>query len=670
MGKNISDTEISLKLQDTLKKFPESEKAGKSVEMDRFKLILSEIHEGMILSDTKDRIEWINRKACQILGVNWDQVIGKSIKAFHSDTHISSAKKFFDTMSTDKLEFIEFEAELNGRFINFRVSPLHARDRFLGILRVLRDVTDNRRAQEAVKLLAQAVNAAAEAIYIIDINKKIQYINPAFTIITGYSIKDCLGKPVSILRSDRHDEAFYQEIWNTLEKRKSWAGRISNRKKDGVVYTVYCTMSPVFGEDGEITHYVTVEKDITHELEIETQLLQNQKMEFVGRLAGGISHDFNNMLTTIMGNAQLLLEEVEENDPIRPSLNQIMKASLSATAFVRQLLAFSRRQRGETEIININSVISEMEPLLKKLAGDNIRVIINKGPGIKNLSADQGQIEQIISNLTVNARDAMPKGGKLIIKTSTFLITSETAKYFPDVSPGEYIQIVIADTGVGMDGKTVSQIFEPFYTTKEKGQGTGLGLSIVYGIIKQYGGGIKVQSQPGMGTTFSILLPVAKTEEDEKLGEESAPGMDSLKTPGGNETILVVEDDQGVRELSTRSLKKLGYRVLVAAGSDEGRQIFNAHHNEIDLIIASVVMPGSSGLKLIEDIVKDIPPENSEKAKVLYLSGYPEHLHFSGKLSRPGISFLGKPFTPEKLARKTREALDWKMPGDQRKMKI
>ncbi len=618
--------------------------------IDRLRLVLSEMHEGIIITDTKNTVEWINRKACQFLEVEYENAIGKPIKAFHKDRFVKDTKKFFDTFGSSELEFLEFEVEIHNRIINFRISPLHSKGQYYGIVRVLRDITQNRRAQEQVRLLAQAVNAAAEAIYIIDPSKSIHYVNPAFSRITGYDRSESIGKGLSLLRSDQHDESFYRNLWDTLRGGEPWSGRIVNRKKDGSLYTSDCTISPVLDEGGDIRYFVAVEKDITRELEIETQLLHSQKMEFVGRLTGGIAHDFNNMLTAIIGNSHLLLEEMDDEDPLRPEASAILKASLSAAGFIRQLLTFSRRQRGEVRKINLNYVLGEMEPLLKRLASENTRFEFRLGEKLDSTLADQGQIEQIIANLTVNARDAMSSGGSITFETSNLMVREQETGVFSNVKPGKYVQLICTDQGVGISNAYLDKIFEPFFTTKERGKGTGLGLSIVYGIVQKYGGAIRVFSRPGKGTTFRIIFPSVAT------GEELKPESRNRRARGGAETILLVEDEEVVRNFAVRVLKRLGYRVFDCETCDEALEVYRREGTEIDLIITDYVLADQSGAGLVDEIARIT--KKDRRPGIIFISGYPDFQAMSVPPGDSNAVFLEKPFTPDDLAHKIRDVLD------------
>ncbi|MFA4835179.1 MAG: ATP-binding protein [Dehalococcoidia bacterium] len=380
---------------------------------------------------------------------------------------------------------------------------------------------------------------------------------------------------------------------------------------------------------------------------LQEQFLQSQKMEAIGRLAGGIAHDFNNLLTIIQGHAQLSILRLREGDPLRENIERIERASERATALTHQLLAFSRRQIMEMMVLDLNQILQRVDRMLRRVIGEDIELETFLSEPIGKVKTDQGQIEQVIMNIAVNARDAMPDGGKLIIETANVELDEEYARAHIAVNPGRYVMISLSDTGVGMTPEVRERIFEPFFTTKEKGKGTGLGLSTVYGIVRQSGGNICVYSEHGKGTTFNIYLP----QVDEPLEELKKDVFQEIA--GGGETILVVEDEETVRELAVMVLERQGYRVLDASGGKEALLLCGEFKDSIHLLLTDVVMPGMGGHKLV-DFLKEIHPET----KALYMSGYTDNAILHHGVLDEGIEFIQKPFTVEKLARKVREVLD------------
>jgi signal transduction histidine kinase len=382
---------------------------------------------------------------------------------------------------------------------------------------------------------------------------------------------------------------------------------------------------------------------------LQEQLRQSQKMEAIGRLAGGVAHDFNNLLTIIKGNSELSLMDVKQDDPLRENLEGILRASGRASGLIRQLLAFSRRQVMEMRVLDLNTVLEDLDKMLRRIIGEDIELVTLASKDLGRIKADAGQIEQVILNLAVNSRDAMPSGGRLTIETSNTELDEEYARRHVAVIPGRYVMLSVSDTGVGMIPEVRDKVFEPFFTTKENSKGTGLGLSTVYGIVKQSGGNIWVYSEPGKGTTFKSYLP----RVDEPLGEVVREKAAEDGLPRGTETILIVEDDEDVREVAVRILKMQGYRVLETShGSDALRQC-EQEAGPIHLMVTDVVMPGMNG----PELAKRLNPLRPEM-KVLYISGYTDNAIVHHGVLEKGVNYIQKPFTVEALARKVREVLD------------
>jgi len=381
---------------------------------------------------------------------------------------------------------------------------------------------------------------------------------------------------------------------------------------------------------------------------LEEQFRQAQKIESIGQLTGGIAHDFNNLLTVIMGYSELMLNSLPSDAPLRDHVEQIKEAGKRASLLTQQLLAFSRKQVLQPRVLDLNAVLTNLDRMLQRLIGEDINLVTVPAPGLGRVHADPGQIEQVIMNLAVNARDAMPQGGKLTIETANVELDDAYAHEHISVKPGPYVMVAVSDTGCGMDTETKARLFEPFFTTKEPGKGTGLGLSTVYGIVKQSDGNIWVYSEPGRGTTFKIYLPVV-----EGMVETVEPGAVHTKSVRGSETILLVEDENSVRRLAHSILRANGYTVLEARQSKEALLLSGQHEGPIHLMVTDIVMPGMSGRDLAERLKPSRP-----NMQVLFMSGYTDKaIVHHGELD-PGTAFLQKPFTPEALARKVREVLD------------
>jgi signal transduction histidine kinase/CheY-like chemotaxis protein len=408
------------------------------------------------------------------------------------------------------------------------------------------------------------------------------------------------------------------------------------------------TVFVVKGRDGQPSGLATIIKDITERKRLEEQLRQAQKMEAIGQLTGGIAHDFNNMLTIINGYSELTLQSLKADDPLRPNLEQVKEAGERAAALTRQLLAFSRKQVLEPRVLDLNAVLTNLDRMLQRLIGEDINLVTAPASKLWRVKVDPGQIEQVIMNLAVNARDAMSQGGKLTIETANVELDDAYAREHISVQPGPYVLVAVSDTGCGMDAKTQARIFEPFFTTKEPGKGTGLGLSTVYGIVKQSGGYIWVYSEVGQGTTFKVYFPRV-----EAAVETVEPSREAAKTARGSETVLLVEDDAALRTLIRRILQVNGYTVLEAHHGKHAIEVCQQHEGPIHLLVTDVVMPEMSGTEAAGHL-SVIRPD----MKILFLSGYAdEAIHRHGVLA-PGAAFLPKPFTPNSLARKVREVLD------------
>jgi signal transduction histidine kinase/CheY-like chemotaxis protein len=402
--------------------------------------------------------------------------------------------------------------------------------------------------------------------------------------------------------------------------------------------------------NGEPVRGLGISTDLTERRTLEAQYLQAQKMEAIGRLAGGVAHDFNNLLTVIIGYCELLLADLDPRDPRHDDISEIQKAGTSAAGLTRQLLAFSRKQIIEPTRLDLNAVVTTMLPMLGRLIGVDLKIVHRLAPELALLKADRGQMEQILMNLAVNARDAMPTGGTLTIETGNIELDEHYSKKHFSVKPGPYVVLTVTDTGAGMTPAVQARLFEPFFTTKEAGQGTGLGLATVHGIVSRSGGSVNVYSELGRGTSFKVYMPRAD-------GSAAIPEAPTVDRPGGaRETVLIVEDEDAIRELATRFLERQGYSVLVAANAEEAFRLVTSDAT-IDVLLTDVVMPGASGPELTNRLVALHPA-----LKVIYMSGYTEAAIVQHGILNPGVAFLNKPFTSETLGRKIRQVLDREIP--------
>lgn len=441
-------------------------------------------------------------------------------------------------------------------------------------------------------------------------------------------------------------ERVVRSISRTLEQDADYDIEFRLVRFDQIVRRVRAQGRIFFDSRGEAIRMIGVVMDLTQYKQLEDQLRQAQKLEAVGTLAGGIAHDFNNLLTVILGNCDLLLEEATPTDPRYRDLEEIKNAGERASLMTHQLLAFSRKEVAQLKILDLNAVIASIDKILKRLIGDDIEVGIAYGEGLGKVKVDPGQVEQIIMNLSVNARDAMPQGGKLTIETARVDLDHAYARWRLDIPSGSYMRLTVSDTGCGMNQETLSHIFEPFFTTKGPDRGTGLGLSTIYGIVEQSGGAIEVDSSPGEGTTFKVYLP-----ETEEMGEDVEGELSFSESPRGMETILLVEDNEQVRNLTNHILSQKGYTLLVAANGEEALQICDQHKGPIHLLVTDVVMPGMSGPELVQHL-----RSRRQQTEVLCISGNRDKAFASGL--QADMAFLQKPFSPAVLALKVRELLD------------
>lgn len=514
------------------------------------------------------------------------------------------------------------------------------------------DITSLKQSEEALGREKEKFRILVEAfplgVLLVDDTGRIVYINSGFSEIFGYTANN-VATEEEWYAAAFPDFEYRQQILESWKERGTVGTRESafNHKytvtcKDGAAKTILIFRIPL--ESGE---RLLVCQDITRQESIEAQFMHAQKMESIGRLASGIAHDFNNLLTTIIGNADFALMDLKKEDPSYEVIREIKDAADRASNLTRQLLAFSRKQSRHPEILNLNMKIRETEKMLKRLIGENIKLELMLSPGLKMVNMDPGQVEQIIMNLAVNARDAMPEGGRLIIQTINVELNEDDHVSPVELIPGEYVLFSMSDNGTGIPRDIQEQVFEPFFTTKEKGKGTGLGLSTVYGIVKQNQGNILIYSEPGKGTTVKIFLPV-DTKHISKGGNDSGKEVSLY----GTETILLTEDEDRVRKIVEMMLKRYGYNVIAAANGQEAIHLFKTTGKPVKLLLTDMIMPGINGLELAKTL-REMRPE----LKVLCMSGYTDSALYEG-IRDEGFAFLNKPFAPKVLVGKIRELLD------------
>jgi len=513
----------------------------------------------------------------------------------------------------------------------------------------IRGSAERRRGEAERATLVAAIEEAAEEILITDTEGNIRYCNRAFESITGYQRSEVIGRNPSLLQSGRHDRDYYRTVWTTILEGRVWSGRFTNRRKDGSVYETEGTIAPMHDETGKLTGFVSAWHDITERLRLESELRQAQKMESIGRLAGGVAHDFNNLLTVITGYGGLLDANMAANDPLRAYVKEIRVAGERAASLTRQLLAFSRKQIVRPVFLDINQLIEDIQGMIQRLVGEDILVETRQAKDLPLVSADPDQISQILMNLAANARDAMPHGGCLTIRTARAAAhEAGPAGVGPDERK-ESVLLAVSDTGQGIPEEIRQHLFEPFFTTKESGRGTGLGLSTVYGIVRQSDGRIEVQSERGKGTTFSIYLPaIVGSYVPERVPEP----LSAVPKSQGSGTVLVVEDQDEVRGLIVAVLRSEGFNVLEAARGDAALSLSGRYSHAIHLLITDLIMPGMNG-KQVADQLMPLRPG----MKVLYISGYSGDVLTRRGVLEPDVPYLAKPFTPLTLSAKVREVL-------------
>lgn len=516
------------------------------------------------------------------------------------------------------------------------------------------EISERQRAEESARFLGSAVEQSKESIVITDAEldlpgPRIIFVNPSFTQMTGYTAEECMGKSPRILQGPRTDRAVLNRLRQNLQRGEIFAGEAINYRKDGTEFDLEWQIAPLRKPDGTITHFVAIQRDITERKRLEALLLQSHKMETVGKLAGGVAHEFNSIMTAIIGQCELLLGDLNAESPLVKNATEIHKAAGRAATLTRQLLAYGRKQILEPEILDLNSVLTGMGNTLRHLLGRNTDIRIAPATGLRSIKADARQIEQVITNMAMNAADAMPKGGKLTLETANVSFDEERANLYPDLKAGDYVMLGITDTGTGMSAEVKARVFDPFFSTKGVGGGTGLGLSTCYGIIKQSGGHISIYSEPNRGTTFKIYLPQIEPQAKVPVPRLSAPGL-----PGGTETILLVEDDPALLEMAATLLRRLGYTVLTAANGPEALRIHQQRTGGyVDLLFTDVVMPQMGGKELADRLLALSP-----QTRVIFTSAYTEHAIVHQGVLNQGVALLQKPFTPTALAHKVREMLD------------
>jgi PAS domain S-box-containing protein len=606
----------------------------------RFAAALDGVAAGFLILDREMRIHFVNSAGARLMNRTREALLGKILVDEYPDVVGSSFYAAYQQVLATRQPLV-LEDQYPGVELWFElfISP------FIGGLSVFfHDTTERKRVERAMRLKDRVIASSLNAVVFTDAEGVIIYVNPAFLRLWGFDSEDeVLGRPPL----EFAEPGAMRQLLEQLRRHGSWQGEVVARRKDGSSFYAIGSAHTVLDAEGEIVNMVGSFLDISESKRLQAQLLQSQKMESVGRLAGGVAHDFNNLLTVIKGYVDLAVIELDPGDPLHYDLSQVNKAVDSAAGLTQQLLAFSRQQIIAPQVMSLNDMIIRVQRLLQRLLGEDIELRMLLADELVNTRFDPSQFEQIVLNLAINARDAMPGGGKLTIETGQVRLDEEYARYRTGVRPGDYVLLAVSDTGSGIGPEVQAQIFEPFFTTKELGKGTGLGLAMVYGAVSQNGGRIEVYSELGQGTTFKIYLP-----------QVSAPGARPQLEPGealprGSETILLVEDDDAVRALATTLLVQQCYRVHAFPGGSEALDAVSDMAEPIDLLITDVIMPGLNG-RTLADRIKELRPA----IKVLFTSGYTANVIAHHGVLKEGVEFLPKPYSIKALAQRVREVLD------------
>ncbi|MGC1582104.1 MAG: PAS domain S-box protein [Candidatus Acidiferrales bacterium] len=626
----------------------------------QYRALLEAAPDAMVIVNQAGEIVLLNLQAEKQFGYHRDELLGQKVKNIIPDGFAERLIADRSRSAADALaQLIGTGIELTGRRkdgsefpIEIMLSPFENAEGIL-VTAAIRDISVRK---DTEKHLAQMegryrglLEAAPDAMVVVNQSGEIVLLNLQAERRFGYRRDELVGQKVKNIIPKGFAERLIADGTRTaaeaLAQQIGTGIELTGRRKDGSDFPIEIMLSPLENAEGILV--TAAIRDITERKQLEQMLRQGQKMEAVGQLAGGVAHDFNNLLGVILGYSELLLERGGLDDSQCKDIEEIQKAGVRASLLTRQLLAFSRKQVLQPTVLELNMVVAGAEKLLRRLIGEDIELLVVLNSALGRIKADAGQLEQIIMNLAVNARDAMPPGGKLTIETSNVEIDSEFTGLHPATRPGPHVMLSVTDTGCGMNAETKAHIFEPFFTTKEFGRGTGLGLSTVYGIVKQSGGSVWVYSEVGVGTTFKIYFPCVSSGI-----EIATASMEPEKASCGSQTILIVEDEAALLQVTHRSLETVGYAILPARSPAEAIQISESHPGPIHLMVTDVVMPGMSGAQLAIHLAA-LRPE----MKVLYVSGYTDDTIVRHGVLEPGLAFLQKPFSPKTLARKVGEVL-------------
>ncbi len=618
---------------------------------ERFRILADGAFEGVVISRDGVILD-TNQVFCQMSGYSLEELVGMSIRDTAAPEFRDIAMRHILSGSEEAYEsaILRKDGQVIPALVKGKTIPYEG-----GTARIasVRDISAARKAEELQRRLATAIEQSAEAVLITDTKGIIQYVNPAVERNSGFSSEDLLGKTPRVFKSGEHDNTFYRQLWNTIKEGNIWSGRLVNKRKDGSLFQEEATISPVRNSAGEITNFVAVKRDITEHLELSNQLFQAQKLEAVGTLAGGVAHDFNNLLQVVLGYSELILADEELPGRYRDDLGKVNRAARNGADLVQRLLTFGRKTEFQPRPINLNRRIEQLQKMLSRTIPKMIEIELVLADELAAINADPVQIEQILMNLAINARDAMPDGGRLVIETQNVTLDEQYSKTHLDAKPGSYVLLCVSDTGQGIDKETLQHIFEPFFTTKAPGEGTGLGLAMVYGIVKQHGGHIRCYSERSEGTTFRIYFPALVSDEESRQVETKALPR------GGSETVLIVDDEEMIRDLGARILTKAGYKAIMAFNGKEALDVYRKRKDEIAIVILDLIMPEMGGKQCLEGLLSVNPSVN-----VVIASGYSASDSIKEALALGAKGFVNKPYDIRQVLEVVRAVLDEKIDGE------
>lgn len=625
---------------------------------ERYRAVAETATDVVLIVDENGRVLFINRSVERVFGYDVFELLGKQVTMLLGEQIRFALKLALNKYISTGEKDLNWEAvELVGQHKKGHEIPIElslgefVRNGRRFLTAIARDISERKRAEQELRTSEERYRAlvenARDIIYTQDLEGNYTSINKAGELLTGYTREEALTMNLMDTIAPECRDKAREMVARKLagETETIYDLEILTKQGERVAFEVNTRL---ICQNGRPVGVQGIARDITERKHLEARLRQSQKLEAVGQLAGGVAHDFNNLLTVILGYSEMMLHRLDQDNPLHRNLIEIKKAALRAGSLTRQLLAFSRKQVLQPKVIDLNAVVADMGKMLLRLIGEDLELVTDLKPSLARVKADPGQIEQVLLNLAVNARDAMPRGGTLSIKTENVLMDDELVRKYVSVAPGPHVMLTVSDTGHGMDADTQARAFEPFFTTKESGKGTGLGLATVYGIVKQSGGNIWLYSELGKGTTFKIFLPrVDDTAADQEIVARQQP------VPGGTETLLLVEDEEQVRLIIRQALEKQGYKVLSAANGEEALQLAEDQATEISLLLTDVVMPQMSGRELAERLLTMRP-----QLGVLYMSGYTDDAIVRHGLLEDTLNFIQKPFDSGSVARKVREVLD------------